>query len=58
MAVIVGELMQMVHKAFGGKPHLLLFLIHSGCDPLYRALKNVCDVSGFGHLTISLTHLS
>ncbi|KAI9714677.1 MAG: hypothetical protein M1812_006342 [Candelaria pacifica] len=44
IAILVGELMQKVHNAFGGKPQLLLFLIHSGCDPLYKAIKNVSDM--------------
>ena len=41
---IIAELLAKTASAFGSKADLLLILIHSSQDKLYRVIKNICDV--------------
>jgi eukaryotic translation initiation factor 2C len=42
---IIGEIIAKSKSKFGNKPDLVMVLVHGASDRLYRAIKNVCEIT-------------
>ena len=45
VATLVAEVMSKARATFGTKPDVIFFLLHGANIPLYKAVKDSCDVT-------------